>query len=34
VLAHRVQLTSTARYGGITAEAALADVVKDVPVPT
>ena len=34
VLAHRVQLTSTARYGGISAEAALADVVKDVPVPT
>ena len=34
VLAHRVQLTSTARYGGVTAEAALADVVKDVPVPT
>ena len=34
VLAHRVQLTTTARYGGITAQAALADVVKDVPVPT
>ncbi len=34
VLAHRVQLTSTARYGGVTAEAALADVIKDVPVPT
>jgi MoxR-like ATPase len=34
VLAHRVQLTSTARYGGITAEATLASVIKDVPVPT
>lgn len=34
VLAHRVQLTTQARYGGITAEAALADVVRDVPVPT
>ena len=34
VLAHRVQLTSTARYGGTTAEAVLAEVVKDVPVPT
>ncbi|MDB4944811.1 MAG: hypothetical protein JWP97_4345 [Labilithrix sp.] len=34
VLAHRVQLTSTARYGGTTAEAALAELVKDVPVPT
>jgi MoxR-like ATPase len=34
VLAHRVQLTTQARYGGVTAEAALADVVRDVPVPT
>lgn len=34
VLAHRVQLTSTARYGGVTAEAVIADVIKDVPVPT
>ena len=34
VLAHRVQLTTQARYGGVTAEAAIADVVRDVPVPT
>jgi len=34
VLAHRVQLTTQARYGGITAEAAIAEVVRDVPVPT
>ena len=34
VLAHRVQLTTQARYGGITAEKILADVVRDVPVPT
>jgi MoxR-like ATPase len=34
VLAHRVQLTTQARYGGVTAEAALAEVVRDVPVPT
>ena len=34
VLAHRVQLTTQARYGGVTAEAAVADVVRDVPVPT
>ncbi|MBX3189441.1 MAG: AAA family ATPase [Labilithrix sp.] len=34
VLAHRVQLTTQARYGGTTAEAALADIVRDVPVPT
>jgi MoxR-like ATPase len=34
VLAHRVQLTTQARYGGVTAEAAVLDVVRDVPVPT
>lgn len=34
VLAHRVQLTNQARYGGVTAEAAIAEVVRDVPVPT
>jgi MoxR-like ATPase len=34
VLAHRVQLTTQARYGGVTAEAAVAEVVRDVPVPT
>jgi len=34
VLAHRVQLTTQARYGGVTAEGALADIVRDVAVPT
>jgi len=34
VLAHRVQLTTQARYGGTTAEAALAGVVKAVAIPT
>ncbi len=34
VLAHRIQLTTQARYGGITAEAAIANVVREVPVPT
>jgi len=33
-LAHRLQLTTQARYGGVTAEKVLADVVRDVPVPT
>jgi MoxR-like ATPase len=33
-LAHRVQLTTQARYGGVTAEKILADVVDGVPVPT
>jgi MoxR-like ATPase len=34
VLAHRAKLTSQARYGGVTAEKVLADVVASVPVPT
>ena len=34
VLAHRVQLTTQARYGGTTAAGVLADVVKEIPVPT
>jgi MoxR-like ATPase len=34
VLAHRVQLTTQSRYGGITAEKVLGDVVREVPVPT
>jgi MoxR-like ATPase len=34
VLAHRVQLTTEARYGGVTAEKILADLVKEVRVPT
>jgi MoxR-like ATPase len=34
VLAHRVQLTTQARYGGVTAEAVLEKVVKEVRVPT
>jgi MoxR-like ATPase len=34
VLAHRVQLTTEARYGGVTAEKILADLVKEVPVRT
>jgi len=34
VLAHRVQLTTQARYGGMTAETALAEVVRAVAVPT
>jgi len=33
-LAHRVQLTTQARYGGTTADSAIAEVVRDVPVPT
>jgi MoxR-like ATPase len=33
-LAHRLQLTTQARYGGVTASSVLADVVKGVPVPT
>ena len=34
VLAHRVQLTTQARYGGTTVVGVLADVVKAIPVPT
>jgi MoxR-like ATPase len=34
VLAHRVQLTTQARYGGVTAEQILETLVKEVPVPT
>jgi MoxR-like ATPase len=34
VLAHRIVLTTEARYGGTTATAILAGIVKDVPVPT
>jgi MoxR-like ATPase len=34
VLAHRLGLTTEARYGGTTAGAILAGIVKDVPVPT
>ena len=33
VLAHRVQLTSEARYGGKTASSVLSDIVAEVPVP-
>jgi MoxR-like ATPase len=34
VLAHRVQLTTEAKYGGISAEEVLARVAKEVRVPT
>ncbi len=34
VLAHRVQLTTQARYGGVTAEAVLETLVREVRVPT
>jgi len=34
VLAHRVQLTTQARYGGVTAEAVLDTVIREVRVPT
>jgi MoxR-like ATPase len=34
VLAHRVQLTAQARYGGVTPEKVLGDLVREVPVPT
>ncbi|APR77322.1 Hypothetical protein A7982_02669 [Minicystis rosea] len=34
VLGHRVLLTTQARYGGTTADAVLAGIVKSVPVPT
>jgi MoxR-like ATPase len=34
VLAHRVLLTTQARYGGTTADAVIAGIVKSVPVPT
>lgn len=34
VLAHRIQLTTQARYGGVTAESAIEEVVRDVAVPT
>jgi MoxR-like ATPase len=33
VLAHRLVLTTEARYGGTTAKAVLAGIVKDTPVP-
>jgi MoxR-like ATPase len=34
VLAHRVQLTTEARYGGISAEEILAKVAREIRVPT
>jgi MoxR-like ATPase len=34
VLGHRVKLTTQARYGGVTAEKILAELVANVPVPT
>jgi len=34
VLAHRLILTTQARYGGTTAAAIVAGIVKSVPVPT
>ena len=34
VLAHRVMLTTHARYGGVTADSVIGELVSDIRVPT